>query len=230
MTNQVRKSVLFTLALPLFLSARVFADTTNAAPATTPAAAVTAPATALATDSDKDAIDQAVDGVANVFADDDGSAKKKNSNGPFGPLGPPMFEHRERDAGGQLEDIVVPLGAFIFVIVLVLGGRFLRERTAHKRLELLRLMIEKGQPISDNVVKEMISNDEKKRDLDPKQAHIRQLRNGFVLTGIGLALCIYRFASTGGHHEKALAIGLLSLGLGIGLLIAYKLSDKHFQA
>jgi hypothetical protein len=45
--------------------------------------------------------------------------------------------------------------SFIFALFVLLGNRYMKERSARQRMSVLRLMVEKGQPISENLVREM---------------------------------------------------------------------------
>lgn len=127
-------------------------------------------------------------------------------------------------------EIVVPLASFIFVAAVVLVPRYMKEKSARHRLDTLRLMMEKGQSVPEDIIKQILVTEEPKRSSDPKSKHLRQLRDGLTLTGVGIALVVYRFASPDGNHKDALIFGLLGIGIGVAFLIAYKISDKHINS
>jgi len=113
------------------------------------------------------------------------------------------------------EDVVIPLAAFIFVLALVLGSRYLKERTQKQRLDLLRTMVDKGQTVPEGVIKELLSND---RSVNKLPDATKQLRNGYSFTVVGVGLLTYGLLM--GHHSTSLIIGIVLLGLGVGYLAA----------
>ena len=110
-------------------------------------------------------------------------------------------------------EIIVPLSAFLLVFgviwVLSLAGQRKRQ-TVH---ETLRLLIEKGQPLTPEMIKDMsLITDPRRNDL----------RRGVVLVALALALGLVSFiTSMQGHGDGEAAvvavfpgvIGLAFLGL-----------------
>lgn len=119
--------------------------------------------------------------------------------------------------GDRAEDIVVPIAFFVFMIILILGGRLVRERTERQRLDLLRSMVEKGQPVPESVVKEILGGG--RRDFRNSAEH--RVRRGTGFTIVGAGLLIYGLFQ-GGQHHTTLVVAIVFLGLGIGNLAAQR--------
>ena len=124
------------------------------------------------------------------------------------------------------EDIVVPVVFFLFLISVILGSRYLREQTERRRLDILKMMVEKGQPVPEGVVRQILNSD---RRSDPVDATSKRVRNGFGFTIVATGLLIYALTTHESHHG-ALIIGIVFLGLGIGNIAAQRhsaASSRH---
>ncbi len=129
-----------------------------------------------------------------------------------------QFKTIMKFAGDRSEDHVVPIASFVFIAVLLLGRRFLRERTEQRRLDLLRAMVDKGQPVPEGVVAAVLKDGSSGLDANNP---VRQVRNGFGFSVIGAGLLVYGLVVAGSHHG-AIILGIVFVGIGIGNLASHR--------
>jgi len=112
--------------------------------------------------------------------------------------------------------LLVPITAMVtffstIIIAIILTVLFFQRR--HRMLhETLRLMIEKGTPIPQ----ELLS-----KPNDP----MSDLRKGILLTALGFSSVLY-FLMNGFHFTGLWALGLIPLLAGIGYMVIWKLETK----
>ena len=126
--------------------------------------------------------------------------------------GPSVKVHMHRS--DNLEDVLVPIAFFLFVIALVLGGRYFSNRTEQKRIEVLKMMIEKGQPLPENVVKQILSPN--RTTPDPLAKQFQNVRNTVAFSIAGVSLMAYAIFTQDFHNKSVLIPGLIFLCLGAG--------------
>ena len=200
MKQLVAPALVLILGLGLNLHAQA-----PAAPAT-----VTDPATSSAA--------QAADAAAADEAKDD----EGWFIGP-GHHGGPRMEARLHGPGRPVE-LLVPISLFICIVVLVLGVRYLRERTMQSQIELLKMMAEKGQPIPESAFQQLAHCGRGGRGGpwgDPEFMRYRRARRGYGLTFAGLGLGVYALVS--GHHGPGIWIAsIVLLALGLSAWLAHR--------
>lgn len=117
----------------------------------------------------------------------------------------------------DLEDILVPIGVpgvvFGFSALIVGIVFYAIHRDNRLRHETIRLALEKGQPLSADVL------DPAKR-VDPV---MRDLRRGLLLIGLGLGLGLF-FAVAG---EPEWAIGFIPGLMGVAYLACYAMARRQ---
>jgi hypothetical protein len=114
----------------------------------------------------------------------------------------------ERDWTSDL----VPLAAFAMVILIILINSVTRMRANQTKMEVLKLMVEKGQTIPPELLTSLTPAG---RERDKKHSPTRR---GIVFVAVGVGFLI----STLGHPEHSstyLAIGAAFLVGGIGFLV-----------
>jgi hypothetical protein len=130
-----------------------------------------------------------------------------NNGGPFGPL----------DFGKTL----VALAPFVFVLCILVIIFYFRYRRNKMANEILRAMIEKGIPITPELV-DSLKNKQSGAFRQtpfaegfpfPKRSRHRCLLPGLILAGIGMALLF-----SNGHHSTG---GWIVLFIGIAFLIVW---------
>lgn len=130
----------------------------------------------------------------------------KNSSGVFGPLG------FGKTLVAVLTAFVLPVAVVVVLPVAIVGLVFYtihrRNKLAH---ETLRLMIEKGTPITPEIIANLNIR-EKKKDGNPQ---IRYLLPGLILAGVGI-----------GVLAVAGKPGLIVLLIGLAFLIVWLVERK----
>ncbi|HEX5263266.1 MAG TPA: DUF6249 domain-containing protein [Phenylobacterium sp.] len=87
--------------------------------------------------------------------------------------------------------ILVPLSPFLLVAALVLVPAYLRSKERQKLQETLRMAIEKGQPLPNEVVEAMSSN---VRTMRAPPSPGRDLRIGVIWMGVAIGLAAFGIA------------------------------------
>jgi hypothetical protein len=125
---------------------------------------------------------------------------------------------KSRREHSQIEEVVIPLAAFVMVVGIIALGVTQRLKRARILHETIRIMIEKGQPIPPELLQPQ----------EPRRGPRSDLRRGLVFIGIGIALLFMFF----GHGDGMLRwVGLIPLLMGVAFLITWKVeSNKNGQA
>ena len=110
----------------------------------------------------------------------------------------------------SLIPILVPLGAFALVAVLVGMGDLAKHRARELRHQTIRFMVDKGQPVPPELLN------------DPAKAPPpgTDLSRGVKLISLGVGICAFLYLVS----ERAWSLGLVFIALGIGYVVAHKLS------
>lgn len=148
------------------------------------------------------------------------------------PSEPPPHAFRDRDDDGRRRHFEfrppglqgngtnVPIALFICGMLAILGTRYFRERTEQKRMEVLKAMVEKGQPIPEALMNSFTNQKDIRRPHWRHQGH--SLRRGIMATIIGGSFLVYHFMSEDGYGRGFVIAGIILLGVGIGHLATYK--------
>jgi Domain of unknown function (DUF6249) len=124
------------------------------------------------------------------------------------------------------ENVLVPISFFMFLLVLLLGRWYFKEKTHQRKIQLLEKMVEKGQPVSDGVIQQVFSEDRSQRF--GKDSPARTIRKGVAFTAIGVGLLIYCLMM---HHTGGkLIVGIVFLGLGIGFLVSQRFEKNEVES
>jgi hypothetical protein len=122
---------------------------------------------------------------------------------------------RAGDVGSTLVSIAVPGMVFLFVLSIVGGAFYVGYRETKERQETLRLAIEKGLPISAELVEGASAAANPDRDL---RAGIRQI---FIGLGVGVLLW---FVSP---FKNVWAVGAMIAIFGLGNLVAWLIGRRR---
>lgn len=125
----------------------------------------------------------------------------------------------------SLEDILVPIAFFGFLLAVILGGKYLSSRNEEKRLNLLRLMVEKGQPVPENVVTQILSPQGAVEADGDRQAY-KRTRNAYGFSIAGALLIGYALLTGEYHNTSVMVPGLIFLCLGMGGMAGLYLSKR----
>lgn len=125
----------------------------------------------------------------------------------------------------DFEGILAIAGFNAFLIIAVGGWHLVRWRANELRHQLIRALLEKGQPLTPEVLAALPGNQartwsaEEAAAAGPSWRWRSDLRKGVLLvaTGIGLALLLY----TKGSHQWG--VGLFLVALGAGFLASHAL-------
>lgn len=159
------------------------------------------------------------DGKANVKITTTGISVEKtedaetNATGTGGTAGKNEFKVKGTLSG--LADVLVPGMFFAFLIAVILGGRYIASRNEQKRLDVLRLMVEKGQPVPEAIVSQIL-NSQVAPDKDSSRQNFKRTRNAYAFTIAGLGLLGYVILRSDYSNSGALLAGLIFLCLGAG--------------
>jgi len=122
---------------------------------------------------------------------------------------------RAGDIGSTLVAIAVPGMVFLFVLAIVGGAFYVGYRETRERQETLRLAIEKGLPISPELVEGASAMPNPDKDL---RAGIRQI---FIGLGVGVLLW---FVSP---FKNVWAVGAMIAIFGLGNLVAWSIGRRR---
>jgi hypothetical protein len=114
-------------------------------------------------------------------------------------------------SGEEWEDTLVPVAFFLFLLTVILGTKYISSRNEQRRLELLKMMVEKGQAVPEAVVNQILTPQAAPEDSGSRQSY-KRTRNAFGFTLAGAALCLYGLIGHAG--SSALIPGLVFLCLG----------------
>jgi hypothetical protein len=103
----------------------------------------------------------------------------------------------------------VPLGAFFMTVAIVGLVGWYRNQEQQRRAELIRLALEKGQPLPPELLERG----------GPRGSDLgRGIKTIFAGVGVGLFLWIFK------PDRPLWAIGLMAIFIGIGQLVAHALA------
>lgn len=113
----------------------------------------------------------------------------------------------------------VAIAFWIFIAVVSVAGIIQDYRKRQLALEPLRLAIQHGQTLDPEIITRLLSQEVRHDRLDP-----RPLQVGGIITcaaGVGIAiLSAFLAAVLPRSHMIVLGVGVLTLCIGVGLLIA----------
>jgi hypothetical protein len=138
--------------------------------------------------------------AANAFCEETSKAENLDEVG--------NFVAKVKGASSWSDDLV-PIAVFITVIAIVWLKHRAKVQIARARLEAVKILAEKGQPIPEGVLKDMGGSAAEKEKKSPTSKAITHI-------SIGLAFVVYFLLN--GHHNGALAVGIGFLALGAGNL------------
>lgn len=121
------------------------------------------------------------------------------------------------------EDDLVPVAFFLFLLTVILGAKYISSRNEQRRLELLKMMVEKGQAVPETVISQILTPQVAPEDSGSRQSY-KRTRNAFGFTLAGVALCFYGLIGHAG--SSALVPGLVFLCLGVGGLAGLYLPKR----
>ena len=126
----------------------------------------------------------------------------------------------------DLGDILVPGMFFVFLLASILGKRYFHSRNEQRRLDLLKLMVEKGQPVPETVVTQILSP-QIKPESDGKRQTYKRTRNAYGFTVAGVLILGYAVVGHDWNNAATLVPGLVFLCLGVGGLAGIYLPKTH---
>src|SRR5262249_18476902 len=83
------------------------------------------------------------------------------------------------------QDTLVPIAFFLFLLSVILGARYISSRNEQRRLELLKLMVEKGQPVPEGVVNQILTPKAGQEAFGEAQVY-KRTRNTYAFTAAGI--------------------------------------------
>jgi hypothetical protein len=120
----------------------------------------------------------------------------------------------------------VAIAFWIFVAVVSVAGIIQDYRKRQLALEPLRIAIEHGQKLDPEVISRLLGREEHDDSLDPKLLQV-----GGIITcaaGAGVALLSAFVAAVfPPYHLIVLGIGVLTICVGVGLLVAARSLRHH---
>jgi hypothetical protein len=128
----------------------------------------------------------------------------------------------------KLEDIVVPVAFFLFLLAAALGTKYISSRNEQRRLDLLRAMVDKGQPVPEAVVNSIIAPQAAAESGDSRQTY-KRYRNAYGFTIAGVALMCYAVLNhtyDGGSMIAALVFLCIGGGCMAGLYLPKQANEK----
>lgn len=125
----------------------------------------------------------------------------------------------------ELEDIVVPIAFFVFLLAVILGGKYFSSRNEQKRLELLQLMVEKGQAVPTEVVNKILTPQAAPEN-DSSRQNYKRTRNAYGFTLAGILILAYTLFNRDWHNTGTLVPGLVFLSIGVGCLAGIYLPKR----
>ncbi|MGE4133471.1 MAG: DUF6249 domain-containing protein [Bdellovibrionales bacterium] len=129
---------------------------------------------------------------------------------------------------GPDEDIVVPIALFIMLAVVILGAKYFSSKNEQRRLDVLQKMVEKGQPIPEGVITQILNTG--KQESEDSRATYKRTRNAYGFSIAGVALLGYAVITGSFHATDVLVPGLVFLCLGLGGLAGLYLQKSEEKA
>ena len=133
---------------------------------------------------------------------------------------------------GQLSPaIVLPVAGMLFALAIIFGGIFAEQHKRRMRHELLRLALEKGQPLPADAFRD--PDDEAASGVTPGAIMPRvkpardDRRSGLVLVAVGVGLFLLLNALVG---RSVAWIGALPCCIGVALLVNWGLERSARRA
>jgi len=121
----------------------------------------------------------------------------------------------------NLESILVPLGAigttFGFVLLVVAVVAYSRHRNQRLRHETIRLALEKGQPLPQEVLD----------PVDRTNPALRDLRRGLVLLAIGVGVSVYLLLTPLAHLHHEWPAGFVPGCIGLAYLASWAIARRR---
>jgi hypothetical protein len=117
----------------------------------------------------------------------------------------------ERDMWQNMEDVVVPIGFFVFMFFVIKLIYSQRAQAKKEQMDTVRMIIEKGQPIPAGILHS-----------EGEGTWIALMQKGIKLTAIGFGLGVFLY-TVGGPW----AVGAIPFFLGIGQIISAKVRQAN---
>lgn len=124
----------------------------------------------------------------------------------------------------KLEDIVVPVTFFLFLLAAILGAKYISSRNEQRRLEILKMMIDKGQPIPENMVNSILTPKANEPEGTPQT--YKRYRNAYGFSIAGFVLMSYALL-THSLEGGCMITGLIFLCIGAGGLAGIYLPKQQ---
>jgi hypothetical protein len=122
----------------------------------------------------------------------------------------------------------VAIAVFVFLSIATVSGIVGEYKKRQATLEVLRLSIERGQPIDPAIVDRLMAPEE--RDPNPNPLHFRI--GGAITMASGLGVAAFAFFLAPGAPaalNPLLGISAAVLCVGIGLLITASIVERHVR-
>ena len=123
--------------------------------------------------------------------------------------------HHLKSLVSELEDILVPLFFFVFLIAVILGKRYFESRNDERRMQLLKMMVEKGQPVPESALQLLLSPQTVAETGGARQGY-KRTRNAYGFTLAGMLLIGHALINHDWQNQAVLIPGLIFICLGLG--------------
>jgi len=134
--------------------------------------------------------------------------------------------HALTQADGHPALAAVAIAFWIFLAVVSVAGMIQDYRKRQLAMEPLRIAIEHGQPLTPEVIACLLGREEAHGKLDPEPLQVGGIITG--ASGLGVALLAPFVALVfPPYHWIVLGLGILTLCVGVGLLIAAKAIQRN---
>ncbi len=125
----------------------------------------------------------------------------------------------------ELVDNLVPIAFFLFLIIAIFGRRYFEARSEDRRLKFLQQMVDKGQPIPESVMKQVMGSDQ--GPTETSLSAYKRTRNAYGFTIAGFMLLVYGLLNGRLGDSSLMVPGLIFLCLGVGSLMGLYLSKPE---